>query len=122
MNKDKGFSERDWPEPKPQKDVAGHTKGEWYWDYKDNKPFNLRAKSKHPSGCAVDEHILFIADDFLGENSLNNEADANLIAAAPEMYEALKLTRNNLQTLSDAARSEERRVGKECRSRWSPYH
>ena len=24
--------------------------------------------------------------------------------------------------LIDAARSEERRVGKECRSRWSPYH
>src|SRR3712207_6210453 len=24
--------------------------------------------------------------------------------------------------LSDNARSEERRVGKECRSRWSPYH
>ena len=23
---------------------------------------------------------------------------------------------------SEAARSEERRVGKECRSRWSPYH
>ena len=23
---------------------------------------------------------------------------------------------------TDAARSEERRVGKECRSRWSPYH
>ena len=23
---------------------------------------------------------------------------------------------------SDEARSEERRVGKECRSRWSPYH
>src|SRR2546422_11161201 len=23
---------------------------------------------------------------------------------------------------SNAARSEERRVGKECRSRWSPYH
>ena len=22
----------------------------------------------------------------------------------------------------DEARSEERRVGKECRSRWSPYH
>ena len=25
-------------------------------------------------------------------------------------------------TLSKASRSEERRVGKECRSRWSPYH
>ena len=24
--------------------------------------------------------------------------------------------------LADADRSEERRVGKECRSRWSPYH
>src|SRR2546429_5923636 len=24
--------------------------------------------------------------------------------------------------LTDASRSEERRVGKECRSRWSPYH
>src|SRR5256885_6168826 len=25
-------------------------------------------------------------------------------------------------TASSASRSEERRVGKECRSRWSPYH
>ena len=27
-----------------------------------------------------------------------------------------------LQIFTDDARSEERRVGKECRSRWSPYH
>src|SRR5256885_14318968 len=27
-----------------------------------------------------------------------------------------------MQRLRDAGRSEERRVGKECRSRWSPYH
>ena len=26
------------------------------------------------------------------------------------------------QVCDDAIRSEERRVGKECRSRWSPYH
>ena len=26
------------------------------------------------------------------------------------------------ELLSDKKRSEERRVGKECRSRWSPYH
>ena len=25
-------------------------------------------------------------------------------------------------TIDDEFRSEERRVGKECRSRWSPYH
>src|SRR5215471_16034255 len=28
----------------------------------------------------------------------------------------------NIVSRSLAARSEERRVGKECRSRWSPYH
>ena len=27
-----------------------------------------------------------------------------------------------LSIVVGAARSEERRVGKECRSRWSPYH
>ena len=27
-----------------------------------------------------------------------------------------------IDKLSDDERSEERRVGKECRSRWSPYH
>src|ERR1035438_1507221 len=30
--------------------------------------------------------------------------------------------RNFQKPLSGSARSEERRVGKECRSRWSPYH
>src|SRR5256885_7792383 len=30
--------------------------------------------------------------------------------------------REQLQEKLDRARSEERRVGKECRSRWSPYH
>ena len=29
---------------------------------------------------------------------------------------------NKEQFIEDAERSEERRVGKECRSRWSPYH
>ena len=29
---------------------------------------------------------------------------------------------DNLDSVTKAIRSEERRVGKECRSRWSPYH
>src|SRR2546427_5665265 len=34
-----------------------------------------------------------------------------------------EITADGLRTnLSVALRSEERRVGKECRSRWSPYH
>ena len=35
------------------------------------------------------------------------------------VYLAFKLFKNRSLYL---ARSEERRVGKECRSRWSPYH
>ena len=40
----------------------------------------------------------------------------------------LKFPRNDLRVSyakavhDEAERSEERRVGKECRSRWSPYH
>src|SRR5256885_5746470 len=32
------------------------------------------------------------------------------------------IIRTFLEVFPDARRSEERRVGKECRSRWSPYH
>src|SRR3989449_7820260 len=42
-----------------------------------------------------------------------------LIMGASEMNHVGALA---LATLALAARSEERRVGKECRSRWSPYH
>jgi len=41
---------------------------------------------------------------------------ATLLTAAAK--HGVKLTRDELVEL----RSEERRVGKECRSRWSPYH
>src|SRR3712207_1119444 len=34
----------------------------------------------------------------------------------------LSTQRKLLRVLQDKQRSEERRVGKECRSRWSPYH
>src|SRR3712207_9339896 len=40
------------------------------------------------------------------------------------LSQALSLKFNRIQFTPDLmpARSEERRVGKECRSRWSPYH
>ena len=34
----------------------------------------------------------------------------------------IEINQKNYEKLIDEARSEERRVGKECRSRWSPYH
>ena len=38
---------------------------------------------------------------------------------AKQLYYAVQRT---LQPRGGVTRSEERRVGKECRSRWSPYH
>ena len=34
----------------------------------------------------------------------------------------LKLNIQKTKIMASGPRSEERRVGKECRSRWSPYH
>src|SRR2546426_3276011 len=71
--------------------------------------------------------------DIIGE--AGPAADAELIAAAIDIVRAFGFgpgdvqarvsDRRVLRTLllgSGVSRSEERRVGKECRSRWSPYH
>src|SRR2546426_1524819 len=47
------------------------------------------------------------------------------LASGPDLDRRLGLDLSVLELLGDhpeALRSEERRVGKECRSRWSPYH
>src|SRR2546422_1684606 len=56
--------------------------------------------------CSSDLHVLFCGPPGLGKTSL-----AHVIA-----YEL------GAQIHVTSGRSEERRVGKECRSRWSPYH
>src|SRR5256886_12241475 len=38
------------------------------------------------------------------------------------LYDIKNAEAFNKKELTDPSRSEERRVGKECRSRWSPYH
>ena len=59
----------------------------------------------------------------------------NVFAAFPQTEQVQALKREMLSSMEEKylalkqegrseheARSEERRVGKECRSRWSPYH
>ena len=46
--------------------------------------------------------------------------DRGHAAVAHGGFDLIKATRDII--LQRACRSEERRVGKECRSRWSPYH
>ena len=58
-------------------------------------------------------------------NSMNE--NGGLIISEDGKIEAIgkKVNINNLPSREkpiDLKRSEERRVGKECRSRWSPYH
>src|SRR2546430_11165327 len=43
-------------------------------------------------------------------------------ARVPLSLRSSKLPPNSSRTSALTIRSEERRVGKECRSRWSPYH
>src|SRR3712207_7195260 len=61
----------------------------------------------------------------------NRIAGASLVEAYAAMYQAISETFGGDRyvtalllelELDTGRRSEERRVGKECRSRWSPYH
>ena len=51
-------------------------------------------------------------------------ATATPVERSPELGDRRAFTDEEAAAISKAAlgRSEERRVGKECRSRWSPYH
>src|SRR5215211_5760648 len=51
---------------------------------------------------------------------LNDSDDGRMRMS--ELADTVLLSRSGLTRLVDRVRSEERRVGKECRSRWSPYH
>src|SRR5256884_5792311 len=55
----------------------------------------------------------------LREMATQTRADAKL--SRTRSVAALRI-REHTEELEEANRSEERRVGKECRSRWSPYH
>ena len=48
--------------------------------------------------------------------------DSDILEACGASYTPLTVPLNGTDAISALCRSEERRVGKECRSRWSPYH
>ena len=60
-----------------------------------------------------------------GEVTLALESGVDAVIAEAEHLEAVRAL-SKIPVLDagelEAERSEERRVGKECRSRWSPYH
>ena len=59
----------------------------------------------------------------IGDLHLSTEVDKKMdIFKGWENYEERIVSNWNESVHEDDTRSEERRVGKECRSRWSPYH
>ena len=60
---------------------------------------------------------------YLNDHQTEGTAFNDAVAAAQDELDEAKQLEKDLETTASAAkRSEERRVGKECRSRWSPYH
>ena len=54
----------------------------------------------------------------VGEVAVDGGVDIIGIGTSP----STGLRKNIIVNIEQRSRSEERRVGKECRSRWSPYH
>ena len=83
----------------------------------------LRDIEQYP-GLIVREAMLFQAYTFVRPGEVRHAEWSEIDANKKEMRiaaEKMKMRRPHIVPLSDD-RSEERRVGKECRSRWSPYH
>ena len=87
---------------------------------------NILRKEIKQSTCLVGEQQFLL--DYTGESSAT-EATVYLKAISPEALEDVQKRAGDFlsghytgTTYRFAERSEERRVGKECRSRWSPYH
>ena len=62
------------------------------------------------------------ADEKLTQEDLANELGVSTQTIKNWERNQTNLKGEIIKTLAFRFRSEERRVGKECRSRWSPYH
>src|ERR1044072_2756865 len=71
-----------------------------------------------------EERILRVGGrgDVVGEMALIQSAPRAATVRTTTECTVLEMKKEDFETILSRSRSEERRVGKECRSRWSPYH
>ena len=73
-----------------------------------------------------DRDVVSYLKSFTWLDALTIDALERCVAETPETREAQRTLAREVTAMvhgqTELARSEERRVGKECRSRWSPYH
>src|SRR3712207_9246799 len=75
------------------------------------------------TGCAIGEVLGLVIGTALGWGTAATIALAVVLAFFfGYLLTMIPLLRSGLALGAVLPRSEERRVGKECRSRWSPYH
>ena len=90
------------------------------FDIDANGIVNVRAKDK---ATGKEQHVTITATSGLAKDEVEKLVrDAQAHAEEDRRNRERIETRNEADNLAYQARSEERRVGKECRSRWSPYH
>src|SRR2546429_3696941 len=73
---------------------------------------HLSSVAKHAGGVGIGEEMQYFA----------TAEDVLPLMDRKNLRIMVNLTGGVGKGLQEAIRSEERRVGKECRSRWSPYH
>ena len=74
--------------------------------------------SKNSDYSAIEAYLIYQHDAFTGKQLLNEQGKPKL----RDSYLLDTLECGDFSFATACLRSEERRVGKECRSRWSPYH
>ena len=105
----------------------------WHLLWRSLRIFLPVLKSKAPVGSSQSKSLGFLAKALAIETlccSPPESCAGKLLirCPSPTSMRTFSASRESLQiwvassTFSFAVRSEERRVGKECRSRWSPYH
>ena len=87
--------------------VDWHDETLWFVRAKRDKAANTLSEweALRENASLIKDNVLSNLHDYLSEFESNAQKNGVIVHWA-----------------ADAARSEERRVGKECRSRWSPYH
>ena len=80
------------------------------------KDIMLRIVSKQYAGEEAEEQM-----EFVTEGKLYERNGATYLVYEESDFSGFPGCKTSLK-LKELLRSEERRVGKECRSRWSPYH
>ena len=84
-------------------------------------PYKVLGVTPQTSDDDVKRAYRELARKYHPDNYVNNPLADLAEARMKEINEAYDMIMSQ-RSNKGSARSEERRVGKECRSRWSPYH